>query len=222
MLREMDSTVASLVDALQRHFPVPPTGQGSEGWPLPPLNILDCVLSLNRQYDSFCLPRVQHFAKRRPEIDELAGLVRLIHSYPTPLEFSVSELNYRDEKRSLTLLGVTTHFIAVQKSSMDRPEASRLQHWAETAKPSDYETVRVRGFGLSGFQYLRMLFGAQAVKPDIHIRRFVSAAVGRGVDDVTALALLEVAGRHLDWKLTALDYAIWDRLARSPNNEPNE
>ena len=29
--------------------------------------------------------------------------------------------------------------------------------------------VGVRGFGLAGFQYMRMLFGAQTAKPDIHI-----------------------------------------------------
>ncbi|HWF09052.1 MAG TPA: hypothetical protein VG297_11355 [Bryobacteraceae bacterium] len=214
----MDRAVVSLVDALQRQFPVPPSGKGSEGWNLPPLNILDCVLSLNRRYDSFCLPRVQRFADRRPEIDELAALLRLIRSFPTSLEFSVSELNYRDEKRSLTLLGVTEYFIAVQQEFDGASEALRLQRWAETAKPADYEAVGVRGFGLSGFQYLRMLFGAQAVKPDIHIRRFVSTVLGRPVDDLTALALLEAAGRHLDWKLTALDYAIWDRLARTPSD----
>jgi len=55
---------------------------------------------------------------------------------------------------------------------------------------------------------------AHAVKPDVHIRRFVSTAVGQTVGDVEALTLLEVAGDHLAWPLADLDYTVWDTLAR--------
>jgi hypothetical protein len=62
---------------------------------------------------------------------------------------------------------------------------------AAWAGPGDYLSVAARGFGLAGFQYLRMLFGAQTTKPDIHIIRFVSTIIGRKVTDVQALYLLE-------------------------------
>jgi hypothetical protein len=88
-------------------------------------------------------------------------------------------------------------------------------------KPTDYERFGVQGFGLSGFQYLRMLFGVPTIKPDVHIRRFVSDAVGRTVTDEEALALMEAAGKHLEWPLSRLDYAIWDRSARR-NESPKE
>jgi hypothetical protein len=90
-------------------------------------------------------------------------------------------------------------------------EANRASNQAE---PHDYETLGIPGFGLSGSQYLRILFGAQAVKPDVHIRRFVSEAVGRPVQDVQALVLLEAASKRLGWPLSSLDYAIWEELAR--------
>lgn len=81
-------------------------------------------------------------------------------------------------------------------------------------RPSDSAYVGVMGFGPAGFQYLRMLFGAQTTKPEVHIRRFVSAAVGSPVSDVQALNLLETAGKLLDYPLAVLDYAIWEQLAR--------
>jgi hypothetical protein len=106
------------------------------------------------------------------------------------------------------------YLLRVQEGFNGSSEASRLTEWANAVKPSDYDTLEIRGFGLSGFQYLRILFGAQTVKPDVHIRRFVSTAVGQTVGDVEALTLLEDAGNHLAWPLADADYAVWDTLAR--------
>lgn len=203
-----------LIEALQHFFPAPPGKAESGGWSIPPLDVLDCVLSLNRRYDSFCLPRVERFKDQHPEIDSLASLLHLIGTYSSPLEFSVKELNYRHEERATTLVGVLNYLLLAQTGFKGSSEASRLTEWANSVKPFDYEALGIRGFGLSGFQYLRILFGAQTVKPDVHIRRFVSGVIGRAVGDVQALTLLEAAGKHLSWPLSFLDYAIWERLAR--------
>lgn len=210
----MNRDVGLVVAALQRAFPSGPSRGKFDSWDFPPLNVLDCVLSLNRNYDSFCLPRVERFKQRHPEIDSLQGLLRLIRSYASPLAFSVRELEYNDDKRAAVLVGVLEHLIDVQKPFTGASELARLIQWANSVTPSDYQTPGVPGFGISGFQYLRMLFGAQTAKPDMHIRRFVSAAVGRPVDEVSALTLLEGAGGQLGWPLTDLDYAIWEKLAR--------
>jgi hypothetical protein len=131
------------------------------------------------------------------------------------LEFSVVELSYNHKERAETLVGVTKYLLKVQSGYQGSSEISRLKEWAEAAKPSDSYTVGVRGFGISGFQYLRILLeAAQVVKPDVHIRGFVSEAVGHPVSDYRALELFETAGKHLGWQLTALDYAVWDRRAR--------
>ena len=217
-MKDMDQDTRLLIEALRRSFPAPPR-RGSDSWPAPPLNVLDCVLSLNRRYDTFCEPRVQRFANQHPEVDTLESLLRLINRYSTPLEFSTKELNYRDEERAATLVGVLTHLLQVQNAFKGSSETSRLRQWARKARPSDYEALGIRGFGLSGFQYLRMLFRAQTAKPDVHIRRFVSKAVGHVVGDVQALTLLEDAARRLKWPLLALDNAIWDRLARGSGLE---
>lgn len=203
-----------VADALRRTFPAgPPRGEAGD-WSNPALDVLDCVLSLNRNYDHFCQPRVTEFRDRHPEITSVRGLRGLIGSYPTPLVFSIAELNYRDERRAATLVGVAEYLIKAQTAFSGATEAERLLQWAMSVKPSDYLTAGVSGFGLSGFQYLRILLGGQTVKPDIYIRRFVSSALGREVGDVEALALLEAAGQRLGWPLADLDYAIWDGLSR--------
>jgi hypothetical protein len=217
----MTARLSQLTSKLQELFPTgPPTG-GFTNWGIPPLDVLDCVLSLNRRYDSFCLPRVQSFSERHPEIESLLDMLSLIRRYESPLEFSTRELDYRDEARAETLVGVLNYLLAAQRSIKGDSEAERLRQWAESVKPHDHVYAGVYGFGLAGFQYLRMLLGAQAAKPDVHIRRFVSDALGDKVGDAEALSLLEEGCAILKWRLSDLDYAVWQTLARSTASEDN-
>jgi hypothetical protein len=208
------SDVSAVERALARGFPKAPT-DGPFEWPSPPLNVLDCVLSLNRNYDRFCKPRVQRFSDRHPELKTLAGLRQLIKKYPSPLAFSLAELAYRDGPRAQTLLDVIEYLLEVQKQFRGKSEWTRLRKWAKSVRPQDRKSVGIHGFGLSGFQYLRMLFGAQTTKPDLHIRRYVSSIVGHPVSDTVALELLEEGAKRTTLPLRSLDYAIWSQSARS-------
>ena len=183
------------------------------GWGVPSLNVLDCVLSLNRRYDGFVVPRVRAFSERHPNVLTLRRLGQLIRHYRSPLEFSVAELQYRDTARATTLLGVIDYLLSVQRLHAGPTETAPLARWARSVQPSDCRTVGVRGFGLAGFQYLRMLFGVQTAKPDVHIRRFVSGLIGRPVTDLDALVLLELAARHAKVPLREADYEIWRQLS---------
>lgn len=184
------------------------------GWSNSALNVLDCVLSLNRQYNRFVLPRVTQFAQKHPAIHELAQLRTLIAEYATPLDFSKVELNYNDARRAQVLVNVIEYLLEVQLEHEGRNEMERLASWAIQARPADYVLVGIPGFGLAGFQYLRMLFGAQTTKPDVHIIRFVSAIIGRRATAVQALYLLERAAKRTGLPLREVDGAIWQERAR--------
>ncbi|MWV40570.1 hypothetical protein [Natrialba sp. INN-245] len=52
-----------------------------------------------------------------------------------------------------------------------------LQTWAENADPEEYRSDpvgEVHGIGPATFQYLRMIAGADTVKPDIQVDKFIS------------------------------------------------
>ncbi len=184
-------------------------------WPWPSQNVLDCVLSLNRPYNAVVLPRVQAFAQKHPQVRSLAELKALIAAFPTATAFCAAELNYKDARRAGTLTGVIDYLIDAQTEHEGADENERLARWAKWARPGDYLTVAVRGFGLAGFQYLRMLFGAQTTKPDVHVIAFVSEQLGRRVTDVQALHLLERAARLAGLPLREVDAEIWkERAAR--------
>jgi hypothetical protein len=174
----------------------------------PALCVLDCVLSLNRHYDKFVRPRVEKFEQHDPEVVELAHLQARLDKHEVG-DFFRQSLDYKDIRREQTLRGVVKYLLVAQAKQTGKSEWERLQAWARSVKPSDYRAVGVRGFALAGFQYLRMLFGVQTTKPDIYIIRFVSKVVGRKVNDVTAVTLLEAAAEKAGLPLREVDGAIW-------------
>jgi len=172
------------------------------------------VLSLNRHYDRFVVPRLDSFEERFASITSLGELRELIDSFDSPEVFVRDALKYRDAARAEVLSRVVDFLLEASASAVGNSELERRQNWAQDAQPAGYKAVGIRGFGLAGFQYLRMLFGANTTKPDVHIRRYVAAAVGRSVSDLQALSLLEEAAGKDRGALRDLDTTIWEGSAR--------
>lgn len=182
-------------------------------WPHASLCVIDCVLSLNRKYNAFVKPRVEDFSSRHPEIGSLTELRNFVARYKSPHMFCVSELEYNDRRRADTLVGVVDYLLDAQIDHPGATEDEKLRHWAIWCRPGDYLTVGVSGFGLAGFQYLRMLFGAQTAKPDVHIVRFVSEIIGKQLTPVQAINILERAAKLTRLPLREVDAEIWKERA---------
>ncbi len=206
----IEADARTLVPAIVRDFPAvrPPV---QVVWrSIPPIKVIDCVLSLNRRYESFVVPRVRAFAERFPAILGCADLLELIGTYSSPAAFASDALEFGGGARGRTVHGVVQFALDAQSRFGGATEDDRLSAWAHAARPGDYLAVGVRGFGLAGFQYLRMLFGAETTKPDVHVVRYVSKVLGRAVSDVHALYALERAAELSGAAIRSLDAAIWD------------
>ena len=174
-----ESDIAALANRLAQ-TDIPATVTEGPEWSNPPaVKVIDCVLSLMRKYDGFVVPRLRTFMKNHPDTQRVVELVNLMDRYPTPHVFVKQELNYNHEDRANTLQSVARHVCSIVEGVPIASEEEVLKKWAIQAEPQDYRTLNIRGFGLAGFQYLRMLFGAQTTKPDIYIRRFVSDILNR-------------------------------------------
>jgi hypothetical protein len=126
-----------LVEALRRTFPGKPPERTFGFWDTSAISVLDCVLSLNRRYYSFCEPRLNRFRAAHPAVDTVGQLLELIGEYSTPLEFSVQELDYRDAERAMTLVGVCRYMDAVQSTFPGETEVARLRQWSKSVTPDD-------------------------------------------------------------------------------------
>ena len=186
------------------------------GWPgRTALCVIDCILSLNRPYDSVVLPRVTSFCQKHPEVTDLLTLSNLLERYTEPGSFIASELNYSFVGRENILREVVSAMLGIGCRYPGETEWDRLVTWAHATTPGEYRTIGVRGFALAGFQYLRMLFGVQTTKPDMHIIRFVSDVTGAVINDFEALALLEAAAKQIGLPLREVDNVIWQAGARN-------
>lgn len=182
----------------------------------PAVKVVDCVLSLNRNYDAFVVPRLDSLEQAHPSLRSVSDLVSEIRRSGTPHDFVVSALRYNHRERAETLAGVANWLAANVTGEGDEPaQSARLNRWAVAASPSDYRIMRVKGFALAGFQYLRMLFGANTTKPDIHICRFVEGILGlHRIRPEDVLELLESAAAQSGVSLRDLDTTIWEQSAR--------
>ena len=179
----------------------------------PAVRVIDCVLSLNRSYDTFVVPRLKTFIERHPEIQQVSELANLMTNYPTPHEFVQQELNYNHEDRARVLHEVVIFLCTIVEKMPTIPEEKALKRWVVQAQPQT-DRLNIRGFGPAGFQYLCILFGVDTAKPDIYIIRFVSEILNRDVSDLEAHALLEAAAEHTGLSVRAVDSYIWNRGAR--------
>ena len=73
----------------------------------------------------------------------------------------------------------------------------------------------VHGLGFVTFEYFRLLCGAETAKPDIMIHRWLDEALGRQVDNKTALEMIKNLAAELShtWDVEvsprAVDHTIW-------------
>jgi hypothetical protein len=211
-----DRTVdrARLVATLRRFAPSVRKSSDRAWVREPAVRVIDCVLSLMRRYDSFVVPRLDRFERRYRHVRTVPDLQRLIAGFQSADLFLTEALDYRHEDRASTLDAVVDWLVSISGDGSQAEQLANLERWACAAHPSDHVALGIRGFGLGGFQYLRMLFGANTTKPDVHICRFVESSVGHRVSDVEALELLEEAAREVGIVLRDLDTTIWEASAR--------
>lgn len=89
-------------------------------------------------------------------------------------------------------------------------DQAQLKEWALTSTfKNDFEG-RVRGLGPAVYQWLVMRQGVDTVKPDVHVRRFAEAAVGRRLNDQDVIELTAKAAHRIGVKAFELDWRIWE------------
>jgi len=112
------------------------------------------------------------------------------------------------------LAKVARWLLTISGSGEPAAQLANLETWARCAPYYGYQTLGIQGFALAGFQYLRMLFGANTTKPDIRICQWVTVAVGHAVSPDQALQLLEPAAAEAGISLRDADATIWEMLSR--------
>jgi hypothetical protein len=155
-------------------------------------------------------------AHRSSEVGTFERLKALLDRFPDDPEGNTALAQhlwgYRYGKRVGYLRGLVAHFGAIGVTTQES-----LADWARTSDFDRDFKGRVPGLAYAVYKWLVMRQGVETIKPDVHVRRFVESALGRGVDDQTLVAALERVAAEIGLKAYELDWRIWEsqRAARS-------
>jgi len=164
--------------------------------------VLDCVLSLNRRYNEFVVPRVGRFKECFPTVNSLDELKACIVSVGGPVNLYNSYLDYDYPDAAIMFGNVLDYLLSVYVRYPGVNEEEKLKAWACSLHADGYKNIwrdvngewdNIPFFSIAGWQYLRMLFGADTCKPDIAVKRFVKSCLGKGVSELTVVRLIEAA-----------------------------
>jgi hypothetical protein len=173
------------------------------------LNLLETVLDYMLQ-TTVVVKALEHYkAHRWDEIRSLADLEAVLARYRADQEgntdLALYLWGYKLWTRAGQLRGLAGHFRAIGVT-----DAESLRRWAETSTfKADFEG-KVKGLGLAVYQALVMRQGVDTVKPDVHVRRFAEAAVGRRLNDGEVVELVSEAATRVGLRAIELDWRIWE------------
>ena len=188
------------------------------GYSNPVLICMDAVLSINRRYYSFVVPRINHFSETYPWVQTLLELKNLIQKVGYEGFSAVWKYNHLNRVKILETLA--TKFIVYGQEIGEIDNLIAMKNWAQKSSVLEYKTFQVNGIGLATFQYLRMMLGVSTVKPDVHIKKAVSLALNKRVSDLEAIWLVEQASITMGLTPTMVDHNLWRSFASDKHLMP--
>jgi hypothetical protein len=173
------------------------------------LNLQETVLDYQMSTKAV-VRALEHFnANRWSEVRTLDDLLELIVQFPDDKEGNLALAQhlwgYNMWTRAHQLRELARFFVEVGVKNQED-----LRHWAANSDfKRDFEG-RVKGLGIAVYHWLVMRQGVETVKPDVHVRRFAEAAVGRPLSDIDVVEVVVGAAKGLGLKAYELDWRIWE------------
>lgn len=173
------------------------------------MNLLETVLDYMLQ-TTVVVAALEYFrANWWSDIRTLDDLDAVLARYPEDQQgntaLAVHLWGYRLWTRAQQLRDLVRYFRSI--GVVDR---ETLKAWAYASEFKRDFAGRVKGLGPAVYQWLVMRQGVDTVKPDVHVRRFTEAAVGRPLGDQDLIDLVSQAAQRLGTKAHEFDWRIWE------------
>jgi hypothetical protein len=168
--------------------------------------LFDTVLDYQNQAAAIQKAEDHYSANHYREIRTLDDLEAVIDRFPADRDGDDRLAQYlwgnHHWRRAGELRGLVAYFRARNVTTL-----RRLRTWATKSKEEDF-VGHIKGLGPAVYRSLAMRMGVDTVKPDVHVLRFVSGAIGRNASQADAVeGLTEVAARlgiharDVDWSV---------------------
>jgi len=171
----------------------------------PVLILADAVLSMNRKYKTFVIPRIELL--RKAGITSLTQLNNLITQ--EGIEEFTKVWNYNDPKRVKILQSLAEKFLKLKEQYGLADDLETLHKWGIETESEVWTSFGIKGIGFVTYQYLRILCGASTVKPDIWIERVFVEAVGKSRPLGEIIEVVKETAKQMNMPAQQLDNALW-------------
>jgi hypothetical protein len=170
------------------------------------LALFDTVLDYQNQAAAIQKAEEHYREQHDREIRTLDDLEAVLDRFPEDREGNDELAQYlwgnHHWRRAQELRGLVRYFRERNVTTL-----RQLRTWATKSQQEDF-VGHIKGLGSAVYRSLAMRMGVDTVKPDVHVLRFVSAAIGRtatqaeAVEGLTeAAARLGLPARDLDWSV---------------------
>ena len=170
------------------------------------LALFDTVLDYQNQAAAIQKAEEHYREQHDREIRTLDDLEAVLGRFPEDREGNDELAQYlwgnHHWRRAQELRGLVRYFRERNVTTL-----RQLRTWATKSQQEDF-VGHIKGLGSAVYRSLAMRMGVDTVKPDVHVLRFVSAAIGRtatqaeAVEGLTeAAARLGLPARDLDWSV---------------------
>ena len=185
----------------------------------PAVKVINSVLSLGMDYRKVIKPKLDAFQEKNPDVRQVTELAAFIEEdYQTSIDFLNKEFNYKHKPKSIrkanAINSVCEKLCGIINASPSVPEEDAISQWALQAKPKGYRVWKIKEFSITGFQWLRVLFGADTTKPDTHILNFLFDTLNEKFPPtdkkrLEAVDLIEETSAHSEFSARDIDRIIW-------------
>ena len=179
----------------------------------PAVKVIHSVISQALPYKTVVKKKLLFFKKNRPDVKSVRQLADLIASYTKPVEFLKEEVDVGHRGKAGAIEGLVKYFCGLIEASPTVPEEETLKQWAITTEPDDHKKLNIKGVGIATVQYLRMLFGADTSKPDVHIMNFIHDTIDEELSENECILLIAGVASYLEVSEREVDGAIWDFMS---------
>ena len=188
-------------------------GNYGDRYDSPAVKVINSVISQALTYKTTVYPRLVGFKKNRPDVKSIRQLADLMASYTTPLEFLSEEVDLPNKLKAGAIDGLVKYLCGLIEASPAVSEEETLRQWAITSEPDDYKKLNIKGVKIATFQWLRMLFGADTSKPDVHVMNFINETIDKKLSEDKCVLLIKGVASYLEVSERKVDGAIWNFMA---------
>jgi hypothetical protein len=139
-------------------------------------------------------------------LDDLEAALR---DHPDDEDLAAHLWGNRHWRRARVLRGLVAYF-----RERDVTDLAALRRWAARSTQEDF-VGHIKGLGPAVYRSLVMRLGVDTIKPDVHVLRFVAAAIGRRVTQDEAVTSLEETAQRIGTSARTLDGSIWVHQTRA-------